>query len=35
MYQDADDYRKYVLSQYVHEKRLIEKLNLKEQIKNG
>lgn len=35
MYQDAEDYRKYVLSQYVHEKRLIEKLNLKEQIKNG
>ena len=35
MYQDADDYRKYVLSQYVHEKQLIEKLNLKEQIKNG
>jgi tripartite-type tricarboxylate transporter receptor subunit TctC len=35
MYQDADDYRKYMLSQYVREKRLIEKLNLKEQIKNG
>lgn len=35
MYQDADEYRKYVLSQYVHEKRLIEKLNLKEQIKAG
>ncbi|WP_194714688.1 tripartite tricarboxylate transporter substrate binding protein [Noviherbaspirillum soli] len=35
MYQDAEDYRKYVLSQYVNEKRLIEKLNLKEQIKNG
>lgn len=35
MYQDADEYRKYMLSQYVREKRLIEKLNLKEQIKNG
>lgn len=35
MYQDADDYRKYMLSQYVREKRLIEKLDLKEQIKNG
>jgi len=35
MYQDAEDYRKYVLSQYVHEKRLIEKLNLKQQLKNG
>ncbi|SNS49521.1 Tripartite-type tricarboxylate transporter, receptor component TctC [Noviherbaspirillum humi] len=35
MYQDAADYRKFVLEQYVHEKRLIEKLNLKEQIKNG
>ena len=35
MYLNGEDYRKYVLSQYVHEKRLIEKLNLKEQIKNG
>ncbi|MFL6815980.1 MAG: tripartite tricarboxylate transporter substrate binding protein, partial [Bradyrhizobium sp.] len=32
MYQDADDYRKYILAQYVHEKRLIEKLKLKEQM---
>jgi tripartite-type tricarboxylate transporter receptor subunit TctC len=35
MYLDANDYRKFVLEQYVREKRLIEKLNLKEQIKNG
>jgi tripartite-type tricarboxylate transporter receptor subunit TctC len=35
MYLDAEEYRKFVLSQYVHEKRLIEKLNLKEQLKNG
>lgn len=35
MYQDAEDYRKFILSQYVREKRLIEKLNLKEQLKNG
>lgn len=35
MYQDSDEYRKYMLSQYVREKRLIEKLNLREQIKNG
>jgi tripartite-type tricarboxylate transporter receptor subunit TctC len=35
MYLDAPEYRKFVLEQYVREKRLIEKLNLKEQIKNG
>jgi tripartite-type tricarboxylate transporter receptor subunit TctC len=35
MYLDAADYRKFILEQYVREKRLIEKLNLKEQIKNG
>jgi plasmid stability protein len=35
MYLHADDYRKFILEQYVREKRLIEKLNLKEQIRNG
>jgi tripartite-type tricarboxylate transporter receptor subunit TctC len=35
MYLNGEDYRKYVLSQYVRDKRLIEKLNLKEQLKNG
>jgi hypothetical protein len=35
MYLDGADYRKFVLEQYVREKRLIEKLNLKEQLKNG
>nr|WP_229452158.1 tripartite tricarboxylate transporter substrate binding protein [Massilia niastensis] len=35
MYLNGEDYRKYVLSQYIRDKRLIDKLNLKEQIKNG
>jgi tripartite-type tricarboxylate transporter receptor subunit TctC len=35
MYLNGEDYRKYVLSQYVRDKRLIEKLNLREQLKNG
>jgi tripartite-type tricarboxylate transporter receptor subunit TctC len=35
MYLDAEDYRQYVLSQYVRDKRLIDKLNLKEEIKKG
>lgn len=35
MYLHANDYRKFILEQYVREKRLIEKLNLKEQIRNG
>lgn len=35
LYQDAHDYRNYVLAQYVHQKRLIEKLNLREQVKNA
>jgi tripartite-type tricarboxylate transporter receptor subunit TctC len=35
MYLNGEEYRKYVLSQYIRDKRLIEKLNLKEQIKNG
>lgn len=35
MYLDADDYRQYVLAQYVRDKRLIDKLNLREEIKKG
>lgn len=35
MYLNGEQYRQYVLSQYVRDKRLIEKLNLREQIKNG
>lgn len=35
MYQNGEEYRKYVLSQYVRDKRLIEKLKLKEQLQNG
>jgi tripartite-type tricarboxylate transporter receptor subunit TctC len=35
MYLNGEEYRKYVLSQYVRDKRLIEKLNLREQLKNG
>jgi tripartite-type tricarboxylate transporter receptor subunit TctC len=35
MYLNGEDYRKYVLSQYVRDKRLIEKLNLREQLKGG
>lgn len=33
MYLDSEDYRKYILAQYVKEKRLIEKLKLKEQLR--
>jgi tripartite-type tricarboxylate transporter receptor subunit TctC len=35
MYLNGEDYRKYVLSQYVRDKRLIDKLNLREQLKGG
>jgi tripartite-type tricarboxylate transporter receptor subunit TctC len=35
MYLDGPDYRTYVLDQYVREKRLIEKLRLKDQIKSS
>jgi tripartite-type tricarboxylate transporter receptor subunit TctC len=35
MYLNGEEYRKYVLSQYVRDKRLIEKLNLREQTNNG
>jgi len=30
MYQDADDYRRFVMQNYAEETRLIEKLNLKQ-----
>ena len=35
MYLDGPDYRKFVLEQVAREKRLIDKLNLKDLIKNG
>jgi len=35
MYLNGEDYRKYVLSQYVRDKRLIDKLNLREQLRGG
>jgi hypothetical protein len=33
LYQDADDYRRYVAAQYAHPARLMEKLNLRDQLK--